>query len=127
MSHQRPRGLLALLTAALVVGIVALVLSFQNAVDLNRQADQRNADRIASDLAACRRGNTFRQQVIDVGDASDAAIRQILDRIFATTTSPEAAALRRQLDVPLAQLRTTIASIHLTDCRAAVPGARSTP
>jgi hypothetical protein len=124
---HRPKGLLTVLTIAVVVGIVSLILSVQNALDQREASNQRERDRIESDLASCQRGNVFRQQVIDLGSASDTTMTQILDTIFASTTRPEAQELRRQLDVPLVDFRTTVRSIHLIDCQAAVPGAKEKP
>ena len=123
--HARPRGLLTALTVALVIGVVALVVSFMNALELGEQSDQRERDRIASDVTACERGNVLRQQVRDMGAATDDTFRTVLDTIFANVRPSEASTeLRRLLDVPLAEFHTAVQAIELTDCRAAVPGAK---
>lgn len=129
MTDHRPRGLLIALTACIAVGVGALGLSIQNAVEINQQADAREADRVAADLAGCERGNVFRQQIIDIGEANEEMITAILDTTFQTSSSsPERAAaieaLRRRLDVPIETYHDTVAAIQLVDCTSVVPGAK---
>lgn len=131
--HPRPRGLRVFISLALLVGLVALVLSVENAVGVNRLADQRNADRIASDLAGCRRGNIFRQQVIDQGHAVDELITGVLDAAFtpSPSTPPDRVAairaFRERLEAPLVAYRKTTNAIRTVDCRAVTPGAKEQP
>ena len=130
MNHGRPWGLLIVLVACIAVGLGALGLSVQNAVEIDQEADRRNAERINADHEACERGNTFRQHVIDIGAATDGMITGILDTVF-FSSNPEraeaAAELRRALDAPIADFRATVSKIHLIDCAQAVPGAEEAP
>lgn len=126
---RKPRGLLAGLTLAVVVGIVALVLSVQNALELGEQSDQRNADRIASDLRACERGNDLRRQIVVIGEANVALTDGILDTIFGPNPdrSPESQAaidaLRASLDPLFDRYGEALDKVDLTDCATQVPGA----
>lgn len=130
--HPRPKWLTFLINLALLAGILALILSIQNAVDLGHQADQRNADRIAADLQGCARGNVFRQQVIDLAKAVDHLDTQILDTAYEPPPGIPAnvtaliRARRARFDAPLAAFRKASGQIHLIDCKAVTPGATDT-
>lgn len=127
---RKPRGLIAFLTTCALVGLVALLLSVNNALALGRESDQREAERVASDVKSCERGNVFRQSVLTIGAAQEALVDGILDRIFTTSAAqrtPEQQANVEALRASLAPLFTdyekALATITLTDCKQAVPGA----
>jgi ATP/maltotriose-dependent transcriptional regulator MalT len=118
VTAERPKGLLVFLSFTVVLGLIALVLSVQNALEINQQADQRNAERIASDLQSCERGNGLRQQVIHGFTAVNESVNQIIN--IADPSDP----VRAQLDEPLVTLRDAAAAIQIVDCKSAVPGAK---
>jgi hypothetical protein len=127
VTHGRPKGLLLFLTVAVVIGMGALVLSLQNAVTINTQADQRERERIASDYAGCLRGNDFRSQTIAVGEANEQLVAGILDVFLpaADTSSPRGqnvAAIRAELEPKISAYRAQVHDLKLIDCDKAVPG-----
>lgn len=118
------------LVAMTVLAVFSLLLGVVNQVDQQSLSNQRNRDRVASELEACARSNNLRRQVISVGAATDSTVRQTLDIIFSTVlpgATPAVSALREHLDAPLAQIRAAIAAIRLVDCRAVTTGAQETP
>lgn len=126
---DRPKGLLGFLTVAIVFGLIALVLSVQNAVALDNQAEQREQDRIAQDVASCERGNILRQQIIDGNRASDDLVSGILDTFLGPASqSPDramrVAELREQLRPKFDRYREITGAIQLVNCRTAIKGAR---
>jgi hypothetical protein len=109
--------------AALLVGCLAIALSILNAVGQNRLSAQRADDITTSQYEGCLRGNDLRRQIQAIGTATDESIGGILDRVLATSRAPaaEVAALRKELDTPLAEIREAVADIELNDCDALFP------
>lgn len=125
---HRPRGLLGFLTLTVAIGLVALVLSVQNAVAIDDQAEQRELERIAQDVASCERGNVLRQQIIDGLQANDDLVSGILDTFFGPAEQdPERAErirmLRAELGPAFADYRAITSEIQLVNCRTAIKGA----
>jgi hypothetical protein len=132
-NESTPRRPPAFLLAMTVLAIGSLGLGVVNQVGQQSLETAREEDRIASDLSGCARGNVFRQQVIDLGRATDVMITAILDATFSTNegTSPERAAyveqFRERLEEPVAVFRGVVDDIHLIDCQAVTPGAQEAP
>lgn len=123
MSHQRPRGLLAFMSIAVAIGMIALGLSVQNAIALGNEADQREAVRIEADILGCERGNVLRHQVIDLAEANEALVQGVLDVVFSAISNADTVdRLRDGLAPVFAEHHTAITAIELTDCPASVPG-----
>lgn len=132
MTRLRRAARAVLMPMLAVAAIGALLGGVGLAFEIGDQAaERRQADR-AAELESCERGNVLRQQIIDIGAATDEMMTTILDLSFATNdATPEQAAaieeFRRRLDEPIAEFRATVAQIDLTDCSKAVPGAQEEP
>lgn len=128
-THDRPTGVLLLLSVALVIGIIALVLAIQNAAAFGAEQNRREQERLATDFAACQRGNALRQQIKDVGLAEEKLVDGVLDTVLPEEGSPERIAriqeLRAEMDPLFVEYRRTVDAIQLTDCDRAVPGGRA--
>lgn len=113
---------------AILSGIGGVGLGIAGQVQNQDLQDQRNADRIASDLAGCARGNVFRQQVIDLGSAVRDFNAGQLDIVLPHDTGSAAVdRLRDPLDRLLSKLTAAVAKVELVDCLAVTPGAKETP
>lgn len=127
---SRPRGLLIFLTGVTVVGLLALILSIQNAVDLGHESDARERERIGADVSACERGNTLRRQIRGIGDANGNMVADILDTVFVTPSDPDRAALvaaiRAKLDATVGAYRRAVGEVREVDCANVIPGAITT-
>lgn len=125
-SEHRPKGLLGLLSLAVVIGIISLLLSVQNAFDQRDASNQREQDRISSDLQACERGNVVRSQIKAGFTAVDESVNGVLDTFLGNVPPERAAAvaaLRAKLQAPLSKLDKASETIQIIDCQKAVPGA----
>lgn len=115
----RPRVFQLIVGVALLFGVGALVMSVINAVGLEKESDQRQMERIAADVQACERGNTLRQQVVDLAEATEVMVSGILDDVFDNPRSPTRATLQSRIEA----FEAIASTIKLTDCASAVPGA----
>lgn len=122
---KQPRGLMAFLTVAVLLGIVALGLSILNALALSAESDVRESERIAADLTACERGNRIRQQVAGIAMANRELIDGIIDVVLAGRPDRHQE-LEGDLASVFARYEDTVAGIDLVDCDAVTPGATST-
>lgn len=122
---EHPKGL----TRAWGLMVIFVGLSFglgiRSYVADQTQADQRNDDRIASDIAACERGNdnkailrTLSAALTDYPDDILAAVED-----FAQLDATEKADLAHRLEPARARINEAITKIKDTDCKAVVPGA----
>lgn len=121
---HKPRGLLIFLSLATLIGLVALILSIQNAFDVSRADRQRERDRISADQRACERGNDLRRQIVTIAVAQELLVEGILEEIFAEVDSPDVvSALRTDLAPLFDAYEVALEAVEITDCAAAVPGA----
>lgn len=124
-SARRPWGLLIVITAALLAGVAALVLSVVNQLGLQ---DKREADelrRVAADVASCERGNILRRDVIAVGEAGEILIVDSVAAVLDELGAPQERLQRalRALEPALENHAELIADIELVNCPAVTPGA----
>lgn len=124
---ERPAGLLAIIVAALVIGVAATVLSVVNLVAIGDEADTREAERLAADLAACERSNDLRRQTAAIGDADRQLLVDAVTDVLAVLGSrlePERLeAVQQALEPALEAHRRVVDAIELIDCPASTPGA----
>lgn len=122
---NRPRGLMAFLSIAVLLGVIALGLSIINAIALSAESDVRENERIAADLTSCERGNKIRQQVADIAGANRDLIDGIIDVVLADRPERHAE-LEADLAPVFERYGATVAGIDLVDCADVTPGATST-
>lgn len=113
-----------------VLTVIALAAAAFAVFGVLAQDNARERDRVAADIQACTRGNVLRGQVIEVGNANEQLVRGIIDVVLPEgSASPERAArvaeVRAALEPLFDRHRLAVDDIQLTDCRAAVPGVRS--
>lgn len=125
----KPRALLAALTVALAAGLVALALSIQGAFTNSRQDDEREAERIASDLASCERGNDNKAVNRRLAEAQRDYVDQTVDVVgdFAELDPAEVETLDALLAPARSAITEAITAIVDVDCLAVVPGAQEAP
>lgn len=121
-SQDRPTGLLAFLTGAVVIGVVALGLSVANAIAISDAADEREAERVAADVTACERGNQLRHQLVGIAEAQQQLIVNILETAYEDQDiDPE-----ERFGFAFAAYAERLAQVELVDCVEDTPGATST-
>lgn len=108
--HQRPKGLLAVLTALILFGLISLGLSVFNAFAISAESDARERERIAADEAACEERNRLRTELVTIAEAQQEMINGILIR-FA-----EQGVHLPDLEPEFEQYRRTVATIRHVDC-----------
>lgn len=124
---HRPRGLLVFLTATVLIGLVALGLSVQTALQQRERADEREQERIEADLNICQETNDLRELVIRIGDANEDLVRGVVDVALPPDSdngerAAAIAAIRARMDPLFAEHRAAIDEITIIDCRATTPG-----
>jgi len=121
-SNGAPRWLKWFVYLCLLAGLIALPLAVSTAFSQNHLQDQRNKDRVAADQAACERGNVFRQQVIDIGEANRTLVFNIIDPFLpASSTRADVRAARTRVLQLIDDYGKAVAKVTLTDCKVAVP------
>ena len=120
--HRRSTQII--LDVFVVLTILALALSTVAVVDMVRQADRRERERIAGDYESCERGNEFRAQVRSIAEAGAQLDRDVLAGVFrfAEFTPDEEAEIWALLAPAFDEFDLAVADIGQVDCRAVVAG-----
>lgn len=114
------------LRSAIITLVLALVLVTGILWKVGqRENEDRERDRIETDLRTCERSNILREQVIGLSKANETMVRTILDTSFGTDPTPERQALRERLNGPIAVYSEIIDGIKMTDCTKVTLGAKS--
>lgn len=124
---RRPTGLLVVIMSALLVGVLSTVLSIVALVRQGDAAEQREAERIAADLAACERGNELRGQMVALGEASELLVVDVLDAVLEVVgvDGERRAVIDEALEPALTRHAERVDDIDETvDCAAVTPGTR---
>lgn len=123
------RQLIPILT---VVACSALFLSTFAVVQYTQAQSQREAERLAFDRQSCDRGNILRQTLIDIGEADEQLIRDLLDTLLGARADTQMqrdqlAQFLLTLEPSFDKQEAAVAAITLTDCAAALDKAKEQP
>lgn len=120
---ERPLKLAAAFVLAMLWGLALTGAAFRSALVDQQQADAREDDRVAADIASCERGNLARENIRKMGEANEALIRDILDSVFSGAQDKDAAAaLLATLEPLFTDYEKVVAEFQPVDCQALVPG-----
>ncbi len=108
-----------------VLTVIALAAAAFAVFGVLAQDDARERDRVATDLAACERGNTLRLQVVALGDADQDMVSGVLDVVLPVGRSPQVDQIRADLEPILARHQARIDDIELVDCSQVTAGAKT--
>ena len=112
--------LIRFLTAIAVASLLLSTLAVVRVVD---EAEQREQDRIASDLMSCERGNDNRTIYRELAIAQRDYVDAILTQASANSPAAERAEFEALLVEPRRDIANAIAQIVDVDCAVVVPGA----
>lgn len=87
---------------------------------------QQERDRVASDLAACERGNDGRRSDIRIARATEDMVQQIIDTVLPAGASDRVDTIRMELEPVFVRHRQAVARIEIIRCAEVVPGGSPT-